>query len=79
MPAPGSYAEALGRMVAQAGWRRVGFEAGHVTVAMLLAWQREATGVEWVNTERLVERLRVVKDDFELATLVRAGRLIDRP
>jgi Xaa-Pro aminopeptidase len=54
--------------------RRAGFEAEHVTVATLAGWQRAAPGVEWVSTERLVERHRMVKDAGEIAILRRACR-----
>ena len=52
----------------------VGFEAAHVTVATLDAWTRAAPAVTWRATERLVERLRIIKDAGEQDTLRRAGR-----
>ena len=55
---------------------RVGFEAAHVTVATLGAWQRAAADPEWVPTERVVERLREIKDTWEITTLRRGGALI---
>jgi Xaa-Pro aminopeptidase len=54
--------------------RRTGFEAEQVTVATLNGWQRAAPGIEFVPTERLVERLRMVKDAGEIAILRRACR-----
>jgi Xaa-Pro aminopeptidase len=56
---------------------RVGFEAAHLTVARL-TWlaQQVERGIELVQTEGVVERVRVVKDAYELTTLRRAGRLL---
>jgi Xaa-Pro aminopeptidase len=57
---------------------RVGFEAGHVTVATLESWRRAATGTDavetdWVATDGVVEGLRIVKDAEEIALFRRAG------
>ena len=57
--------------------RRVGFEAGHVTVARLQAWQRVMPTITWVPTEGVVERYRVVKDAFEQAIFRRAAHALD--
>ncbi len=71
------YDPALAETVGAIGARRVGFEAAQVTVATLRAWQHAAPMVEWVPTDNLVERLREVKDDWEIAVLRRGGRMID--
>ena len=75
-PVAGSYAQALGAVVERSGWRRVGFEAAHVTVATLSAWQQQAAHAEWVRTDVLVERLRRIKDAYEQAVFRRAGRML---
>jgi Xaa-Pro aminopeptidase len=68
----------INKIGGQIGCRRVGFEAGHVTVALLARWQEGTAGVEWVSTEAVIERARVIKDAVELATLREAGsRLSD--
>jgi Xaa-Pro aminopeptidase len=72
----GSYDAAMARAAAAAGARRVGFEAGHVTVAQHRAWTAAMTGVELVPAEGIVERLRVVKDAGELETMREAGRRV---
>ncbi len=64
----------LADLVGRIGDARIGFEAANVTVATLASWQKAAGGVEWVATERLVERQRVVKDAFELDVLRNAAR-----
>ena len=53
-----------------------GFEAAHTTVATLGRWQAAAPGVEWHATERIVERLRAIKDAREIEIFRRAGRAL---
>lgn len=55
---------------------RVGFEAQHVTVAGLAAWQRAGGDITWEPTERVVETHRAIKDDFEIAIIRRGGRAL---
>lgn len=73
---PDRYDLTLTRLVAREGLRRIGFEAGNITVATLGAWQRAAEAIEWVPTELVVEKLRLVKDDREIAILRQGGRMI---
>jgi Xaa-Pro aminopeptidase len=56
---------------------RIGFEAAHLTVSRL-TWleQHVDRRVELTQTQGVVERIRVVKDGYELTTLRRAGRLL---
>jgi len=56
---------------------RVGFEAPHLTVSRL-TWleQHVDRRLELAETQGIVERIRVVKDGYELTTLRRAGRLL---
>src|SRR5262245_35483803 len=63
----------LGAVIAREGIRRVGFEAGHVTVATLGGWQRAVPAAEWVATEGVVEKQREIKDAGEIAILRRGG------
>ena len=67
------YDASLARMLARLGARRVGFEAGHVTVATLRRWQDLAPHIDWQPTEDVVERQRAIKDAGELAIFRRAG------
>ncbi|MCC7416047.1 MAG: aminopeptidase P family protein [Acidobacteria bacterium] len=67
----------LGVLTRETG--RVGFEAAHLTVSRhgwLAASLGTAAARELVPTEGLIERLRVVKDGYELATMREAGRRI---
>jgi Xaa-Pro aminopeptidase len=66
----------LTAIVARAGWPRVAFEAGHVTVATAGSWQRAAPAVTWLPTEQLVESIRTVKDDWEVTVYRRAGVML---
>lgn len=77
-PFAGRYDLTLATLVAREGLRTVGFEAAHVTVATLGAWQRATPGVTWRPTDGVVEAQRVVKDRFEVATFRRAATAISR-
>ena len=64
----------LADLLRRLGVRRVGFDAGHVTVAVLDGWRKAAeSAVDWVSTEGVVERMRLVKDAYEIAVFRRAG------
>jgi Xaa-Pro aminopeptidase len=71
----GAYDSRLATLLADFSGKRVGFEAAHLTVSRF-AWleRRVPDTVALVPTEGLVERARVVKDAYELATLREAGR-----
>jgi Xaa-Pro aminopeptidase len=75
----GSYDATLAELLAAQPWRRIGFEAAHLTVDRYrwLTATIEAGGpkdAELIATERLVERARVRKDPYEIATLREAAR-----
>lgn len=72
----GRYDQALGQTLKWLAPRRIGFEAGHVTVATLRAWQRAAEGPEWVATDALIESLRQIKDAYEIGVMRRGGALM---
>jgi Xaa-Pro aminopeptidase len=60
------------------GGRRVGFESSYLTVSTLLQWERALAGqVILAHTEGLVEQLRMVKDEVELAAIKKAAALAD--
>ncbi len=77
----GSYDARVARLLSEASpdkeRLRVGFEATHLTVSRL-TWleQHVDRRVELAQTQGIVERIRVVKDGYELTTLRRAGRLL---
>ncbi len=68
--------DVVGELAEQLAGRRIGVEAGHLTVV-----RRETLrggGVDVVGTAGVVERLRAVKDADELDALQRAAALSDR-
>ena len=78
----GSYDAKLVDVLSGQGWTRVAFEAVDLTVSRH-AWLTSnlaaaSTAVDFVPTEGLVERARLVKDDYEIATLREAGRRLSR-
>ena len=69
----GGYGEALQTALKErAALKRVGFEAGNVTVAAWEKLRELSPEVEWVSTENSVENLRMVKDVSEIAAIRRA-------
>jgi Xaa-Pro aminopeptidase len=80
----GSYDSTLAERLRSGAARRIGFEAAHLTVARHDWLQSTITNqspitnhqsaIELVPTERILERLRVLKDDYEIATLREAAR-----
>jgi Xaa-Pro aminopeptidase len=79
----GSYEEALARLVERIGAHAVGLEAGSVSWKRVQWWRRRLQAVEdgqggrrLVATDALVEHVRMVKDDHEVAIFREAaGRL----
>lgn len=61
----------------ETGVRRVGFESQHVTYETYRRWKEGADQVELVPAKGLVEKLRMVKDEGELATIREAVRVAD--
>ncbi|MFI5267716.1 MAG: M24 family metallopeptidase [Chloroflexota bacterium] len=61
--------------------RRIGFEAGDMTVAGHGAWlegiKDSGLQVELAPTENVVEELRAIKDEGELAIIAEAVRIVD--
>jgi Xaa-Pro aminopeptidase len=79
----GSYDATLAELLARQPWRRIGFEAAHLTVDRYswLTATIAANGpkdAELVATERVVERARVRKDPYEIATMREAARRLAR-
>ncbi len=72
-------AKALGEFAAVAKPRVVGFEASYLTVATFKDWSKAArkAGFKLKPTTGLVEDLRAVKDEEELAHIRRAAQITD--
>jgi Xaa-Pro aminopeptidase len=73
-PLPNATAEAL----AKVGFRTVGFESSHLTVASLDLLRELAPGIDWKPGKDRVERLRVVKDTLEIEQIREAVRIAER-
>jgi Xaa-Pro aminopeptidase len=76
----GSYDAALADAIARLGAARVGFEAANLTVSryqwLTSTLTARGAAVELVPTEGIVERARVIKDEYEAGVLREAaGRL----
>jgi Xaa-Pro aminopeptidase len=52
--------------------KRIGFEATNVTIAQLAGWKKKSEGVEWFEAPTEVSKLRLIKDDGEIALIERA-------
>ena len=74
----GSYDDTTAAVVREAGVGRLTFEAAHASVSQHREWTRRFSGVTLMDTERVVERQRLIKDEGELDTLRDAGRRISR-
>jgi Xaa-Pro aminopeptidase len=69
----GGYGEALKNVLeARPSVKRLGFEEGHVTVSQFEAFRVLIAELEWVAAKDLVEPLRLVKDDAEIALIKNA-------
>ena len=69
----GGYGEALQNILKERpAVRRLGFEAGHVTVSLRESFGKSGPNVQWIGTEDVIEALRVVKDPDEIAVIRRA-------
>ena len=71
-----SYEEGIVALAAGHGWEAVGLETAHVSLARMATIRRaagESPGRRWVETEGVVEGLRVVKDPWEQGVLRDAG------
>ncbi|MBC7236510.1 MAG: aminopeptidase P family protein [Chloroflexi bacterium] len=73
----GTTADALADLVRQKGYRVLGFEPHAVTVQTYGQWREAMPEIEWVPTEEVVEGLRAVKEEGELAAIVEAVRIAD--
>ena len=78
----GSYDVTLAALLASHGWRRIGYEAAHLTVArydwLKATLAADMPAPELVATDRAVERLRTIKDAYEIETLREAARRLSQ-
>jgi Xaa-Pro aminopeptidase len=77
----GSYDATLAGLIASTPTARTGFEAAHLSVSRhrwLVTTLSDTGAIDLVPTDGLVERARVCKDDYEIATLREAARRLSR-
>ncbi|MBT0894980.1 Xaa-Pro peptidase family protein [Geobacter hydrogenophilus] len=67
--------DGIAELCAGQGFRRVGFEAEHTTVALLSALTAKVPGVEFVPLGEELAPLRIVKDADELDLLAETARI----
>jgi len=75
-PQRGVY-QALGDLLTKLAVRSVGCEANHLTLADAQTLRDTATGIAWKPEAGRVERLRMIKDDYELMQLRQAIRVAE--
>jgi Xaa-Pro aminopeptidase len=74
--ASGPLDDAAIQLIRGLGLARIGIEGSHLTVARFNRIAEGLNGTTITSTERVVEQLRAVKDDNEIAILREAGRRI---
>ena len=70
--------QALKQCLKQLQTETLGFESTHVPFAQYQEWKKETRGTKWIPTEGVIEEMRMVKDDQELAMLRRAVAIADQ-
>jgi Xaa-Pro aminopeptidase len=74
---PSNPEKVLASEITGAGVKRLAIEAAHVTLAVARTWRENMPGVELVETSRVVEELRTVKDTAEIEAIRRASAFGD--
>ena len=70
--------EAAAEVLTKLGARTAGFESGHLTVADFEALRDVTKGVDWKPARDRVEKLRALKDAWEVAQIRQAIRIAER-
>ncbi|WP_168119259.1 Xaa-Pro peptidase family protein [Paenibacillus sp. HB172176] len=70
--------EEIRDLLVQLGVKKLGFEQEHVTYSEFTTWTNTLDGVSLKPTSGLVEKLRMIKDEAELAVMLEAADLADR-
>src|SRR5262245_50713073 len=69
---------ATAQLLTELGFRAVGFESTHLTVAMWERFRELAPALDWAPTRGLVEAMRAVKDDDEVRQIRAAVAVAER-
>ncbi len=70
--------DAVGEVLRKIGFRKVGFESSHLTVAEFEQFAGSLPEVAWKAVSGRVESLRAVKDESELAAIRQAIRIAEK-
>jgi Xaa-Pro aminopeptidase len=73
----GSLSEEVGKQLQKLKVHTIGFEKQHVTYATYEELQQRAANVKWVPIEGILEELRLIKTEQELATIQKACQIAD--
>ena len=68
---------ALAGVVADSGFKRLGFESHDLTVEVCEQWKGAMPSIDWASTSGMVEKLRLSKDAGELRVIEGAVRIAD--
>lgn len=74
---PDKLGRELNELARKLGAKRVAFESHHLTVSQHAEWSAAATDYKLVPIKELIEGMRAIKDDQELAAIKRAVALGD--
>lgn len=69
--------DAIRAELESAGVKRLAFETDHLTYALYAAFNEKFAPVELIPTEGIVEKIRAVKDEQEIATIRQACAIAD--
>ncbi len=67
----------LKRLLKEQEIETLGFESTHLPFAQYQEWKRKTRGIKWVPTKEIVEDMRMVKDEGELAKIKKAISIAD--
>jgi Xaa-Pro aminopeptidase len=70
--------QATAEVLMKLGWRSVGFESSHLTVAEWESFRELAPAVDWKSARDRVEKLRAIKDPSEVAQIREAIAIAER-
>jgi Xaa-Pro aminopeptidase len=68
---------ALKNSLKELGIRRLGFESTHMPYGMYQEWRKATRGTRWMPTKEVVESIRLIKDEQELAKIREAVAITD--
>lgn len=77
LQAPKTYPEVVAEQARKLGAPRLGFEAEHVTFAQHSSWEKTMVGIDLHPVEKLADRLRMVKFDWEIERIKAACGVAD--